>query len=204
MTAPTITAPRLLGAGLDIETTGLDQTEGHRIIEIALSVYDLNTAVKVGQFLSRVNPQRGIDPKAQEVHGITFEELAGEPVWEVVAPKVHAILARCKYVVAHNGFGFDVPFVAGELIRAGLPMPEVAVADTMLQGRWATPDGALPNLGALCFACGVEYDKSKAHSALYDVDVMMQCFFRQLPRGFFHLPAEPYRYTVPAPRKEKK
>lgn len=204
MTAPTPTAPRLLASGLDIETTGLDQTEGHRIIEIALSVYDLNTAVKVGQFATRVNPQRGIDPKAQEVHGITFEDLAHEPVWEVVAPKVHAILARCKYMVAHNGYSFDAPFVAGELLRVGLPMPELGVVDTMLQARWATADGALPNLGALCFACGVPYDPSKAHGAIYDVDVMMQCFFRQFSRGFFHLPPEPYRYTVPAPRKEKK
>lgn len=204
MTETTAHVPRILGAGLDIETTGLEQTEGHRIIEIALSVYDLSTAAKVGQYLTRVNPQRGIDPKAQEVHGITFEELAAEPLWDVVAPKVHAILARCKYVVAHNGEVFDVPFIAGELMRVGLPMPELGVVDTMVQARWATADGALPNLGALCFACGVDYDKSKAHSALYDVDVMMQCFFRQFSRGFFHLPAEPYRYTVPKPRKEKK
>ena len=130
--------------GLDLETTGLDQAEGHRIVEIALSVYDLNTAKRVGQYLTRVNPQRGIDPKAQEVHGISFEELAHEPVWEEVAPKVSAILARCKFAIAHNGEGFDMPFVAGELQRVGQPIPHLGLVDTMLQARWATPDGALP------------------------------------------------------------
>lgn len=204
MTETTHPVPRLLAAGLDLETTGIDQTDGHRIIEIALAVYDLNTAARVGQFSTRINPQRGIDPKAQAVHGISFEELAGEPLWEAVAPKVSAILGRCKYVVAHNGVGFDMPFLTGELMRAGHAAPYVGVVDTMLQARWATADGALPNLGALCFACGVEYDKSKAHGAIYDVEVMMQCFFRQFSRGFFHLPAEPYVYKVPASRKEKK
>lgn len=196
--------PRLLAAGLDIETTGLDQTEGHRIIEIGLAVYDVNTAKRVGQYLTRVNPQRGIDPKAQEVHGISFEELAHEPVWEEVAPKVSAILARCNYAVAHNGEGFDMPFVAGELQRVGQPVPHLGLVDTMLQARWATADGALPNLSALCFACGVPYDPSKAHSAMYDVDVMMACFFSQLSRGFFTLPAHPWVYKTPAPRAKGK
>lgn len=204
MTETTAKPPRLLAAGLDIETTGLDQTQGHRIIEIALSLYDLNTAKKVGQFASRVNPQRGIDPKAQEVHGITFEELAHEPLWEEVAPKVHSVLSLCKYAVAHNGEVFDLPFIAGELLRAGLLMPELGCVDTMLQARWATADGSLPNLGALCFACGVPYDPSKAHGAVYDVDVMMQAFFSQLSRGFFTLPTTPFVYRPSAAHSKGK
>lgn len=196
--------PKTLVAGLDLETTGLDQPEGHRIIEIALSIYDLDTQAHVGKFETRINPQRPIDPAAQEVHGISFDMLTHAPLWSAVAPKVSAILARCRYVVAHNGIGFDLPFLYGELIREGCALPEVYVIDTMLQARWATPDGSLPNLGALAFACGVPYDSDKAHAALYDVDVMMSSFFSQFKRGFFQLPTEPYRYTVPKPRKAKK
>ena len=202
MTAPT-TAPRLLAAGFDIETTGLNQADGHRIIELALGVYDLSTTERVGQYVTRINPQRGIDPEAQAVHSISFEELTHEPVWEAVAPKLAAILSRCQYVIAHNGEGFDLPFTFGELVRAGQALPHIGSVDTMLQARWATADGSLPNLGALCFACGVPYDPSKAHSALYDTEVMMQSFFSQLPRGFFHLPAAPYQFK-PMKAKEKK
>lgn len=195
---------RRLVAGLDTETTGLSQVDGHRLVEVAAVIYDLDTRAELGRFETRLNPQRGIDAKAQEVHGISYEELVGKPLWETVAPKLSTLLSKCHYVVAHNGEGFDLPFVWGEFLRVGAPMPEVRLVDTMLQGRWATPDGAVPNLGALCFASGVPYDKDKAHGATYDVEVMMACFFEQYPRGFFSLPADPFRYVRPASKKEKK
>lgn len=189
-------------AGFDIETTGLEQPEGHRIIEVAAMFYDLDARRHVGNYTTRINPQRGIDPKAQEVHGITYEELIGQPLWEEVAPKLVSLLSKCRYVVAHNGEGFDLPFVYGELIRAGQPLPELGVVDTMLQGRWATPDGAVPNLESLCWACNVPYDRALAHAALYDVQVMMACFFSQFDRGFFKLPTVPFKYTIPKESKK--
>jgi DNA polymerase-3 subunit epsilon len=187
--------------GLDIETTGLSQTDGHRIVEISLVIYNLDTEKEVGRFESRINPQRGIDAKAEAVHGISYGDLVDKPLWESVAPKLAVLMGKCKYVVAHNGLGFDAPFVWGEFVRVGAPMPTLGLVDTMLQGRWATPDGVVPNLGALCFACGVDYDKSKAHGAGYDVEVMMACFFSQYKKGFFSLPGEYYKFE---PMKEKK
>ena len=195
---------KIIVAGLDLETTGIDQTEGHRIIELALAFHDLNTGARIGHYEARINPQRSIDPAAQAVHGISFDQLVDKPVWEGVAPKVCQLLARTNYIVAHNGEGFDMPFLYGELLRAGQALPKVGVIDTMLQARWATADGALPSLKALCFACGVEYDPSKAHAALYDVDVMMQSFFSQLSKGFFSLPTSEYIYKVPTPKKKGK
>lgn len=199
-----MTTPRTLIAGLDIETTGLNQTDGDRIIEIAIAIHNLNTKARVGAFETRINPQRSIDPSAQEVHGISFEMLAGKPLWGEIAPKVAALLGKCHYVVAHNGLGFDMPFVYGELLRQGSALPKVGLVDTMLQARWATPDGSLPNLGALCFAAGVDYDKAKAHGALYDVDVMMEAFFSQFKNGFFQLPTSWYEFTPQKSRKTAK
>lgn len=182
----------MYAAGVDIETTGLDQASGHRIIELALQLYDLESASLRSRFVQRINPQRPIEAKAQAVHGITFEELAKEPVFETVAPKLSKILSVVSTTggvfIAHNGEGFDIPFIRGELIRVGQAAPEVKVVDTMLQGRWATPYGKLPNLGELCFACGVEYDPTKAHAADYDVEVMMRCFFSAYRLGFFKIP----------------
>lgn len=175
-------------AGFDIETTGLEQAKGHRIIEVAAILYDLDTHASLGKFVQRINPQRPIDPGAQAVHGITFEDVASAPVWEEVAPKLQKILHKADLIIAHNGDGFDMPFVNAELNRVGLASVQTPTIDTMLRARWATPMGKYPNLGELCFACGISYDPSKAHAADYDVMVMMDSFFVGLNKGFFQLP----------------
>lgn len=195
-----MTSPILI-AGADIETTGIMQPDGHRIIEVCVRIHELDTGKFRGQFMSRVNPERGIDPDAQAVHGISLDDVLSAPTWDKVAPQLAKVLSVCRYVVAHNGEGFDAPFICGELVRAGQALPEFALIDTMLQARWATPDGSLPSLKALCFACGVEYDTTKAHAADYDVKVMMDCFFRQYPRGFFQLPTAAYKFTPMAKEK---
>lgn len=179
--------------GLDLETTGLEQEKGHRIIELALLLYSYDVVAKrhafKGKYVQRINPQRSIDPGAFAVHGISFEDVSMCPTLEAVAPNVVKLMNACDVIVAHNGNGFDLPFLAAELMRIGSPIPDVESVDTMVQARWANPMGKLPNLGEFCFACGVDYDKSKAHAAEYDVEVMMQGFFVALREGFIQLPA---------------
>jgi DNA polymerase-3 subunit epsilon len=97
-------------------------------------------------------------------------------------------MSVCNVIVAHNGNGFDLPFIAAELLRIGSPVPNVQSVDTMLDGRWATPNGKYPNLEELCFAMDVPYDQKLAHSAEYDVNVMLDCFFKALKMGFYKLP----------------
>ena len=173
--------------GIDIETTGLSQEKGHRIIEIAAVMYDLDTRKELLRWVQRINPQRSIDAGAQAVHGISFEDLTSCPTWAEVAPKVVKILGKSALVVAHNGDGFDMPFIGNELIRIGQPIPNIQTFDTMLRFRWATPLGKMPSLKELCFACGVEYDEHLAHAALYDVRVMMDSFFFAKNKGFVSL-----------------
>lgn len=182
--------------GLDIETTGLSQAEGHKIIEFAIRMYKYSpeSGIKslLGSYETRINPGRSIDPAAQAVHGISFDMLSGCPRWEDVAPKIARLMGACDIAVGHNGDGFDMPFIGMELLRVGVAVPDVRTVDTMLQGSWATPLGKMPNLRELCFATGVEYDPEKAHAALYDVDCMMECFFFGLQGGFFTIPSELY------------
>lgn len=164
-------------AGFDCETTGLDP-ESHRIIEVGFAFYSLD-GKRIGQYEQRINPQRSIDAKALAVHGITLSELLGEPVFEDIAPKIKGLLDKTSVIVAHNGIGFDFPFLATELMRSGLELPDhLKAVDTMVDGRWATQDGKLPSLRELCFSMGVEYDTSKAHAATYDTTVMMESFFK--------------------------
>ena len=172
---------------LDTETTGLKQEDGHRIIEIAMLTYDLDTRRLEDTWIQRIDPERPIDPKAQEVHGIAYTDLVGCPKWDDLAPEIARRMSGADLLIAHN-MGFDGPFIAAELIRVGQKAPDVHALCTMENARWACPDGKLPRLGELCFALGVDYDTSKAHGAEYDVSVMMDCFFKGHMRGFYKLP----------------
>lgn len=173
--------------GLDTETTGLEQEKGHRIIEIAMLTYDFESQTLLDRYVQRIDPERSIDPGAQAAHGITYAELVGQPKWEDVAKEIADRLSTADLLVAHN-MGFDGPFIAAELHRVGLEVPDVHSLCTMENARWACPDGKLPRLGELCFALGVDYDPAKAHGADYDTTVMMDCFFRGIARGFYQLP----------------
>lgn len=181
----------MIVTGLDLETTGLNEPE-HRIIEIALLLFDSDSRKLLGKFVRRFNPGRPIDPKALEIHGITFESVAHLPKLEEdleAVGYIQRILTKTDVLVAHNGIDFDMPFLSREFARIGKLLPYPPMVDTMKQGRWATPYGKVPNLKELCFACGVDYDTEKSHAAEYDVDRTMQCFFHAMPTGFFTLPA---------------
>lgn len=178
-----------LVAGFDIETTGLEPGD-HRIVEIYVGLWRLETRALVFELNQRLNPERTIPPETTRIHGITLADVADKPIWKEMAPAVSKILAKADLHVAHNGREFDRPFVDHELKRVGIDPVERPMVDTMLEGRWATPNGSIPSLAALCFACDVPYDPSKAHAADYDVRVMMDCFFAGLDWGFFKIEQE--------------
>lgn len=176
--------------GFDTETTGLIDPE-HRIIEFAAILYDLDTGERLGQLVQRVNPGRPIDPEAQAVHHIAFDHVSHLPKLEDdvrLQDNLIRIAQASTCFVAHNGVGFDMPFVDQEFTRVGRAFPKIKCLDTMLEGTWATPNGKRPNLQELCFACRVDYDPAAAHAAEYDVVKMMECFFYGYRRGFFKLP----------------
>ena len=65
---------------LDTETTGLEVSQGHRIIEIGC-VELVNRRITGRHYHQYIDPQRDIDVGAMEVHGITSEFLAGKPIF---------------------------------------------------------------------------------------------------------------------------
>lgn len=179
----------IIGTGVDIETTGLDWLKGHRIIEIALVSYDILAKKRLAAVTMRFNPRRNIDAKAQAVHRISLEMLADEPLFEDKAKEIAEIISRSQFLVAHNGVKFDIPFLQHEFRLSGVVMPDKPLIDT-IDARWACEDGKIPRLQELAFALGFSYDEEKAHGALYDTDLMMQCLIRAREKyGLFQLPA---------------
>jgi DNA polymerase III subunit epsilon len=174
--------------GLDLETTGLLAPE-HRIIECAALEYELDLDKKwvtgPAKWVQRFNPQRPIEAAATAVHGITFEAVAHEPTFKERSAKLLSIIKGADLIVAHNGRGFDLPFLKKEFAGIGTALGPVRLVDTMLEARWATPYGKVPSLEELCFATGVEYDRKLAHAAEYDTDRMIQAYLLGLQKGFF-------------------
>ena len=182
-----------LFVGLDLETTGLEPGD-HRVIEFYAAAWSwdlIGAPEKVDELLLRINPERSIAADAQRVHHISLSDVERCPNWTIQGPKAHRALLDGDFIIAHNGKFFDGPFLNYEFQRIGLPKIEIPIIDTMLEGRWATPQGKVPNLGELCFATDVPYDDTpgKAHAADYDVDVMMQAFFKAVSWGFIKLPS---------------
>ena len=60
---------------LDIESTGLDPFEGHRIVEIGCVELDNNFPTG-NYWQSYINPERNMPQEAYEIHGLTDEFLA--------------------------------------------------------------------------------------------------------------------------------
>src|SRR5690348_6462563 len=72
---------------LDTETTGLDPSEGHRIVEVAC--IELIHHVPTGRKFHRyVNPERDMPNDALAVHGITAEFLASQPPFATIADEL--------------------------------------------------------------------------------------------------------------------
>ena len=174
--------------GMDLETTGIDHSKGERIIEISMIKVDSDKWEAPWEVYDRrCNPRRGIQPGATAVHHITNEMLEDEPYFEDIADEILTFVEGTDVLIAHN-MNFDGPFLASELDRIGKDVagsPQLFC--TMENGRWATAIGKFPNLGELCFACGVSYDPEAAHAASYDTDRMMLCFRHGLANGLYTL-----------------
>ena len=85
---------------LDTETTGLKPASGHRIIEIGcVELKDRRKTDRVLHYY--INPEREIEEAAVEIHGITEEQLQGEPVFADIAdPFIDFI--RDSEVIMHS------------------------------------------------------------------------------------------------------
>ena len=96
---------------LDTETTGLEPSQGHRIIEIGC-VELIDRSLTGNTFHQYINPERVVDEGAIEVHGISNEFLSDKPFF---ADIFDAFLAFVKggELVIHNA-PFDVGFINHE------------------------------------------------------------------------------------------
>lgn len=160
---------------LDTETTGLYPAQGHRIIEIA-AIEMINRRPTDNHFHVYLNPQREIDPAAQEVHGITLEFLQDKPLFATIAADMMDFV-RDAEVIIHNA-PFDVGFLNSELGRIGLQPIETMcgkITDTLKMAKDSRP-GQRNNLNALCSHFGIDNSKRMLHGALLDAELLAEVY----------------------------
>ena len=155
---------------LDTETTGLEPTEGHRIIELA--ALELSDRRATGRHFHRyVNPEREVDLAATQIHGLTAEDLADKPRFADIADEFLEFVQGSELLI-HNA-AFDVAFINAELARTGRPTLETVcrVADTLELARELNP-GKKNSLDALCERYAVDNTRRTLHGALLDAQLL--------------------------------
>ena len=160
---------------LDTETTGLYPAQGHRIIEIA-AIEMVNRRPTNNHFHVYLNPQREIDPAAQEVHGITLEFLQDKPLFDVIANELTDFVRDAELII-HNA-PFDIGFLNSELGRIGLqPIDTMCgkITDTLKMAKDARP-GQRNNLNALCSHFGIDNSRRILHGALLDAELLAEVY----------------------------
>lgn len=180
---------------LDTETTGLETSLGHRIIEIA-AVEMVNRRLTNNHFHQYLNPGREIDPGAQQVHGISLEFLQDKPLFKDV---VHDFLGYVDggELVIHNA-PFDVGFLNYELGLLGMqPIQHYCpvITDTLKMAKILRP-GQKNNLDALCKNYHIDNSKRTLHGALVDTELLAEVYLA-MTRGQESLMIE----TVPEQAK---
>lgn len=160
---------------LDTETTGLEVSKGHRIIEIA-AVEVINRRLTNNHFHVYLNPDREIDPGAQQVHGITLEFLQDKPKFRDVVADMLDFIAGGELVI-HNA-PFDVGFLNHELGMLGMGKIQESsdsIVDTLKMAKDLRP-GQRNNLDALCRHYGIDNSSRTLHGALLDAELLADVY----------------------------
>jgi len=163
---------------LDTETTGLEPSQGHKIIEIGC-VEMVNRRLTGNNYHQFLQPDREIDEGAQAVHGISNESLADKPRFADVVRDFVDYLDGAELII-HNA-PFDVGFINHELKLVGEEYGNVAtyctVIDTLVMARKMRP-GKKNNLDVLCKEYDVNNAHRELHGALLDAELLSEVYLR--------------------------
>ncbi len=161
---------------LDTETTGLEPSQGHRIIEVGC-VELVNRRLTGNTWHHYFNPEREIDAGAYAVHGLSNEFLADKPLFGDLADEFLDYIRGAELII-HNA-PFDVGFLNHELSLLDPPRPRVeevaSVLDTLLMARQKHP-GQKNTLDALCKRYEIDNSARTLHGALLDSEILAEVY----------------------------
>jgi len=162
---------------LDTETTGLNVSEGHRIIEIG-AVEIINRRISSeNRFHQYLNPQRDIEAGALQVHGISEEFLADKPAFAEICEEFIRFVEGAELLI-HNA-PFDTGFINQELALISDQPRQIealcTIVDTLELARERHP-GQKNSLDALCARYQVNNTQRQLHGALLDAEILAEVY----------------------------
>ncbi|TDR77924.1 DNA polymerase III subunit epsilon [Paludibacterium purpuratum] len=166
---------------LDTETTGLEPSQGHRIIEFA-GLEMVNRKLTGRHLHLYFHPDRAIDPDAERVHGISLDFLSDKPRFSSTGREVVDFIRDAELII-HNA-PFDVGFLNAEFDRIGIaPVTQLCagVIDTLAMARDQFP-GKRNNLDALCDRFDIDRSNRTLHGALIDCELLAEVYL-SMTRG---------------------
>jgi len=158
---------------LDTETTGLDPSQGHRLVELGC-IELLNRIPTGAAFHTYLNPERDMPDEAFAVHGLSSEFLKGQKRFFEIVDEFLTFIGDAPLVI-HNA-GFDHAFLCAELKRAERTLiARERLIDTLLLARRKHPAG--PNrLDDLCVRYGIDSSRRTKHGALLDAEILAEVY----------------------------
>lgn len=161
---------------LDTETTGLEPSQGHRVIEIGC-VELVNRRLTGNHYHQYLQPDRKVDEGAFEVHGISNEFLQDMPRFHDVVGDFLGFIKDAELII-HNA-PFDVGFLNHELGMLTPPRSRLedicTITDTLAMARRMHP-GQKNNLDALCRRYSIDNSQRDLHGALLDAEILADLY----------------------------
>lgn len=160
---------------LDTETTGLQPSEGHRIIEIGC-IELINRKFTGRRYHQFINPEREVEEGALAVHGITNQYLKDKPVFANIVQEFMDFISGAELII-HNA-PFDTGFINHELMLAkgwSALTDYCRVIDTLVMAR-QLHIGQRNSLDALCKRYSVDNSHRDLHGALMDAHLLAQVY----------------------------
>ena len=159
---------------LDTETTGIEPSEGHRIIEIGC-VEIIDRVITESQYHQYLQPDRNVGDSVR-IHGITDSYLTGKPKFEDVALEFLEYIEGSTLVI-HNA-PFDLGFLNNELLLMNTDQiieDNCSVIDSLELSKRQRP-GRMHNLDALCRRFEIDASARTVHGALLDAQILAQVY----------------------------
>jgi len=154
-------------AVIDIETTGRRPEPYHRVVEVAVVVWDAISDAVVAEFETLVNPCRAINAEASGVHGLSATDLEGAPTFAELATWLPALFDD-RIVAGYNVKSFDISYLNEEFERAGSDFRITRYFCAMHQ----IPGNSFVSLSDACEARGIEI--RDAHTAMGDTRATLE------------------------------
>ena len=105
----------------DVETTGTDKKRD-QVIELCAQ-FGLDESAESRTW--RIRPSVEIQPGAQEVHGISMDDLRDAPTFAKVADELRALFTGVQMLVGYN-LRFDIDMLQAEYQRLGQPLIDLS------------------------------------------------------------------------------